>query len=97
MTLQSASRPGKLGDEEALPEHDEICSDEENDTTHDFEVPSVSKVAVCRGSMHILALSNSSELTETTSAIDAADAKSVYLDQREQNHLFEMLICSLPD
>lgn len=56
MTPQSATGPGRLGDGEMLPGHDEIGSDEENDTTHDFEGPSVSKVAVCRGSKHILAL-----------------------------------------
>jgi hypothetical protein len=80
MTPQSASGAGKLGDEEVLPEHDQICSDEENDIIHDFEGPSVSKVAVRWGSKHILAPSNSNELTETISAIDAADAKSVHVD-----------------
>ena len=97
MTPQSASGAGVLGGEEVLPEHDEICSDEDNDITHDSECPSVSKVAVRRGSKHIFAHLNSSELIETISAIDATDAKSVHLDQREYSQLFKVLICSLLD
>lgn len=80
MTPQSVSRAGNLGDEEVLPKHDEVCSDEESDTVHDIDGPSISRVAVRLGSKHVLALSDSIELIETTSVIDAAGAKSVYVN-----------------
>lgn len=77
MAAESGSGSGHLGDE-ALPEQQEFCSDEDEDSPHDFEGSSTSKVAVgFEHPWHTQTAAN-----RNISATDAADAKLANVEQK---------------